>query len=175
MHAKVFSATVLGIDACLIEVEADLSMGMVNFFIVGLPDKAVKESRDRIRAALKNCGLKMPERLVTVNLAPADLKKQDALFDVPIAVAILQAALQLELPLRFLEETVFLGELALDGTIRPVRGVISIAHTALLKGKKRIIVPAENVAEACAIEGLQVYAVHSLSQLVAFLRGEDLA
>lgn len=173
MHAKVFSATILGIDACLIEVEVDLSMGMVNFFIVGLPDKAVKESKDRIRAALKNCGLKMPERLVTVNLAPAHLKKQDALFDVPIAVAILQAANQIQLPLEFLEQTVFLGELSLDGIIRPVQGVISIAHSAWLKGKKRIIVPAQNVAEASAIEGLKVYGVESLTQLVTFLRGTE--
>ncbi len=172
MHAKVFSATVLGIDSCLIEVEVDLSLGLINFCIVGLPDKAVRESKDRIRAALKNCGLKIPERLVTVNLAPAHIKKQDTLFDVPIAVAVLQAAKQIEVPAEFLHETVFLGELSLDGQIRPVNGVISIAHKALEEGKKRIVVPLENVAEAQAIDGLKVYGVENLTQLVGFLRGQ---
>lgn len=172
MHAKVFSATVLGIDSCLIEVEVDLSLGLINFCIVGLPDKAVRESKDRIRAALKNCGLKIPERLVTVNLAPAHIKKQDALFDVPIAIAILQAAKQVEAPEAFLQETVFLGELSLDGKIRPVTGVISIAHKALEEGKKRLVVPIENVAEAQAIDGLKVYGVENLTELVGFLRGQ---
>lgn len=173
MHAKVFSATVLGIDSCLIEVEVDLSMGLINFLIVGLPDKAVKESKERVRAALKNCGLKMPERVVTVNLAPAHIKKQDTLFDVPIAVAILQAAKQLDLPEGFLDETVFLGELALDGQIRKVNGVISIAHKAAQEGKKRIIVPQDNVQEALAIEGVKVYGVSNLTELVNFLRGQE--
>lgn len=173
MHAKVFSATVLGIDSCLIDVEVDLSLGLINFFIVGLPDKAVKESKERVRAALKNCGLKIPERLVTVNLAPAHIKKQDTLFDVPIAVAILLSAKQIDLPKSFVDETVFLGELSLDGQIRKVNGVISIAHKAVKEGKKRIIVPEENVQEALAIEGIKVYGVGHLTQLVTFLRGQE--
>ena len=132
MHAKVFSATTVGINAHSVEVEADLSMGMLKFFIVGLPDKAIQESKDRVRAAFKNSGLRLPERLITVNLAPASLKKEDILFDVPIAVAILQAAKLLEMQKDFIQETLFLGELALDGSIRSVCGVLSIVHSAQL-------------------------------------------
>ena len=171
-HAKVYSATTLGISASLIEVEVDLSFGLVNFFIVGLPDKATKESKDRIRAAFKNCGLRLPDRLVTVNLAPANLKKQDSLFDVPIAVALLQAAKLVTLDKAFLEETVFLGELALDGQIRPVVGVVSIVHGIRSMGKKRVIVPMKNVHEARLIEGVEVIGVENLIQLVAWLRAE---
>lgn len=172
MHAKIFSASVLGIESCLIEVEADLSHGLVNFCIVGLPDKAVKESKDRIRAALKNSGLSLPERLITVNLAPADLKKQDALFDVPIAIAILQASGKLELSQDFLNQTVFLGELALSGEIRPGSGVISIACKAKQFGKKRVILPAENSQEAALCKDLEVIGVQSLYQLYQYLKGE---
>ncbi len=171
-HAKVYSATTLGIHASLIEVEVDLSFGFVNFFIVGLPDKAIKESKDRIRAAFKNCGLRLPERLITVNLAPAHLKKQDALFDVPIAVALLQAAQLVQLDSKFLEETIFLGELALDGTIRPVLGTVSIVHGAFHLGKRRAVVPVQNVHEARLVEGMEIIGVESLVQLVAWLRGE---
>jgi len=171
-HAKVFSATTLGVNASLIEVEVDLSFGLVNFFIVGLPDKAIKESKDRIRAAFKNCGLKMPDRLVTVNLAPANLKKQDSLFDVPIAVALLQAAQLVKLDKSFLDETVFLGELSLDGQIRPIIGTVSIVHGVLGFGKKRVVVPLQNVYEAQLIEGIEVIGVENLVQLVAWLRGE---
>lgn len=171
-HAKVYSATTLGVKASLIEVEVDLSYGLVNFFIVGLPDKAIKESKDRIRAAFKNCGLRLPERLVTVNLAPANLKKQDSLFDVPIAVALLQAAQLVHLDKQFLEDTVFLGELALDGQIRPIIGAVSIVHGIRELGKKRVVVPTKNVYEARLIEGVEVIGVESLIQLVAWLRGE---
>jgi magnesium chelatase family protein len=171
-HAKVFSATTLGVKAFLIEVEVDLSFGLVNFCIVGLPDKAIKESKDRIRAAFKNCGLRIPDRLVTVNLAPANLKKQDSLFDVPIAVALLQAAQLVKLEKAFLEETVFLGELALDGQIRPIIGTVSIVHGIKDFGKKRVVLPAANVFEACLIEGIEVIPVDNLVQLVGWLRGE---
>ena len=171
-HAKVYSATTLGIRASLIEVEVDLSFGLVNFFIVGLPDKAIKESKDRIRAAFKNCGLRLPERLITVNLAPAHLKKQDSLFDVPIAVALLQAAQLVRLDQAFLEETVFLGELALDGQIRPVIGTVSIVHGVRNFGKKRVVVPKQNVYEARLVEDIEVIGVESLTQLVGWLRGE---
>lgn len=171
-HAKVYSATTLGVKASLIEVEVDLSYGLVNFFIVGLPDKAIKESKDRIRAAFKNCGLRLPDRLVTVNLAPANLKKQDSLFDVPIAIALLQAAQLVRLDTQFLEDTVFLGELALDGQIRPIIGAVSIVHGVRALGKKRVVVPIKNVYEARLIEGVEVIGVESLIQLVAWLRGE---
>jgi magnesium chelatase family protein len=172
MHSKIFSATTIGITAHLVEVEADLSMGMINFYIVGLADKAIKESKDRIRAALKNSGMRLPERLITVNLAPANLKKQDTLFDLPITVAILQAARLLDLSSEFVEETLFLGELSLDGHIRSVCGVLSIAHAALQMGKKRIIVSKKNTQEASLIKGIEVIGVDSLVDLVAYLRHE---
>lgn len=171
-HARVFAATTIGIDAFLIEVEADLSFGFLNFCIVGLPDKSIKESKDRIRAALKNSGLKLPDRLITINLAPADIKKQDALFDVPIAVAIMQAAQIITLPDSFLEETIILGELSLDGSIRSIKGALSIAHQAKIAGKKRIVLPAANCVEAAAVEGVEVIGIESLSQLIGYLRGE---
>ena len=151
MHSKVYSATTVGINARLVEVEADLSMGMLNFYIVGLPDKAIKESRDRIKAAIKNSGLRIPERLITVNLAPANLKKQDILFDLPIAIAILRASNLLQISQNFIEETLFLGELSLDGEIRPVPGILSIVHGAQQKmNKKRVIIPKKNIKEARA-------------------------
>jgi len=172
MHSKIYSATTVGINAHLVEVEVDLSMGMINFFIVGLPDKAIRESKDRIRAALKNSGFRIPERLVTVNLAPANLKKQDILFDLPIAVAILQASKLIKMPQDFIEETLFLGELSLDGAIRPVCGVLSIVHSAIAMGKKRVIIPKNNETEATLIKGVEVIGVESLVELVSYLRDE---
>lgn len=172
MHAKVYAATTLGIAAHIVEVEADLALGLLLFNIVGLADKAIKESKDRIKAAFKNSGLRIPERQITINLAPASLKKEDILFDVPIAVSILQAAKLLALSLDFIEETVFLGELTLDGGIRPVRGVLSIAHGALKSGKRRVVIPKSNVAEASLINGIEVIGVSSLVELVGYLRGE---
>ncbi|MBM3887430.1 YifB family Mg chelatase-like AAA ATPase, partial [Candidatus Dependentiae bacterium] len=172
MHAKIFSATTLGIIAHPVEVECDLSLGMLNFFIVGLPDKAINESKERIRAALKNSGLGLPDRLITINLAPASLKKEDVLFDVAISVAILQAAKLIELTPKFTQETLFLGELMLDGGIRPVRGVLSMAHAALQWGFKRIVVPKGNQFEAALIKGLEVIGVATVVELVGYLRGE---
>lgn len=172
MHSKIFSATTVGISAHSVEVEVDLSFGLVNFCIVGLPDKAIKESKDRIKAALKNSGLRIPERLITVNLAPAHLKKEDILFDVPIAIAILQASKLTAMTTDFIHETLFLGELSLDGTIRPVCGVLSLAHFALASGKKRIIVPIGNTREASLIKGIDIIGVANLTELVGYLRGE---
>jgi magnesium chelatase family protein len=172
MHSKIFSATTIGIDAHSVDVEVDLSYGLINFHIVGLPDKAIKESRDRIRAALKNSGLAMPQRLITVNLAPASLKKEDVLFDVPIAIAILQASNAVSMPDSFIKDTLFLGELSLDGTIRPVRGILSIAHSAHKVGKKRLIVPKKNVYEASLIKGIEIIGVATLGELVSYLRKE---
>lgn len=172
MHAKVYSATTVGIAAHLVEVEVDLAMGLIQFFLVGLPDKAIKESKDRIRAALKNSGFRMPDRVVTVNLAPATLKKEHILFDVPIAIAILRAANLLDVPQEFFDKTLFLGELSLDGSIRSVCGVLSIAHSALSFGKNHLIVPKANIHEASLIKGVEVIGVDSLVELVAYLRDE---
>ncbi len=172
MHAKVFSATTVGISAHTVDVEVDLAMGMIEFHIVGLPDKAINESKERLRAAFKNSCLRLPERYITVNLAPATLKKIDVLFDVPIAVAVMQAAKMLELSPEFMAETLFLGEVSLDGTIRPVRGVLPITHHALLKGKERVIITSKNTQEASLIKGVEIIGVSNLIELAGYLRGE---
>ena len=174
MHAKITAATTIGIDAHLIDVEVDLAMGLLQFHIVGLPTKAINESKDRIKAALKNSGLKLPQKLITVNLAPATLKKEGILFDLPITVAILHAAQQLDVEQAYMDETLFLGEVSLDGTIRGVRGVLSIAHAAQLAGKKRLIIPQDNVEETRLIEDIEVIGVRRIADLVAHLRGEKL-
>ncbi|MCF7900013.1 YifB family Mg chelatase-like AAA ATPase [Candidatus Babeliales bacterium] len=172
MHTKIFSATTIGVDAHCVEVEVDLSFGMINFFIVGLPDTAIKESRQRILTALKNCGIKVPERRITVNLAPADLKKEGTLFDLPIAIGILQAGKMIHVQKQFLHETLFMGELSLDGTIKPMKGALAIAYDAVKLGKKRIIVPAQNAQEAALIKEVEVIGVESLVELIAYLRNE---
>ena len=172
MHTKIFSATTIGVDAYTVEVEVDLSLGMMNFFIVGLPDTAIKESRQRVQTALKNCGIKLPDRRITVNLAPADLKKEGTLFDLPIAIGILQAAKLLQMASSFLDETLFMGELSLDGSIKPIKGALAIAYDAKRLNKKRLIVPAANAKEAALIKGIEVFGVNHLVDLIAFLRGE---
>jgi len=172
VHAKIFSATTIGIDAYPVDVEIDLAMGLIGFTIVGLPDKAINESRDRIRAAIRNSGLRFPTRAITVNLAPANLKKQGILFDVPIAIGILQADNSLTISQDFITETLFLGELSLDGGIRPVCGILSIVHTALKMGKKRLIIPKTNIKEASLIKGIDIIGVGNLGELVSYLRGE---
>jgi magnesium chelatase family protein len=172
VHAKIYSATTIGIDAHIVEVETDLSFGMLDFNIVGLPDKAIKESKDRIRAALKNSGINFPERFITVNLAPASLKKENVLFDVPITVALLQAAKIVNMKEEFIQETLFLGELSLDGNIRPIHGVLSIVHGALNAGKKRVVIPRANCNEASLIKDIEIIGVECLQELVGYLQYE---
>jgi magnesium chelatase family protein len=172
MHAKIFSATTVGVEAHLVEVEADISFGLVNFYIVGLPDTAIKESNKRILTSLKNAGFRLPAKRITVNLAPADLKKEGTLFDLPIAIGILLANESLEIPSDFLQETLFLGELSLDGSIRFIKGALAIAFDAHKLGKRRIIVPKENMHEAALIKDLEVIGVSHLTELIAYLRGE---
>jgi magnesium chelatase family protein len=170
--ARVFSASVQGIDAYLVEVEVDLSFGASLFTTVGLPDGAVKESKDRVQAAIKNTGFKFPLRKITVNLAPADVKKEGAAFDLPIAVGILAAVGDVQrLPL---EEYIILGELSLDGSLRPVRGVISVAldcrkqEGPVFKG---LILPRANANEAAIVKGVNVYPADNLAEVVGFLNG----
>jgi magnesium chelatase family protein len=172
MHAKIFSATTIGINAYEVEVEVDLSYGLLQFSIVGLPDTAIKESRQRIQTALKNSGIRLPERKITVNLAPADLKKEGTLFDLPIAVSILQAAQQITVPKKFVDETLFLGELSLDGSIRSIKGALAIAYDAKKLNKKRLIVPHDNAQEAALIQDLEIIGVKNLVELVGYLREE---
>lgn len=172
MHSKIFSATTIGVDAHLVEVEVDLSFGMIQFNIVGLPDTAIKESRQRIQTALKNSGIRLPEKKITVNLAPADLKKEGTLFDLPIAIGILSAAQHIQLSTEFQQESLFIGELSLDGSIKFIRGALAIAFDAHKLKKKRIILPTANAHEAALIEGIEVIGVDSLTQLVNYLRKE---
>ena len=172
MNTTIHSATTLGVDAYNVHVEVDLSFGLLQFFIVGLPDRAINESRQRIHTALKNCGVRLPERKITVNLAPADLKKEGTLFDLPIALGILQASKLITMSQQFLEETLFLGELSLDGSIRSIKGALPIACDAKKLNKKRIILPEENIFEASLINGIEVIGAKNLVQLIDYLRGE---
>ena len=173
MHTKIFSATTVGVRAHQVDVEVDISFGLVNFFIVGLPDTAIKESRQRIVTALKNSGFKVPEKKITVNLAPAHIKKEGTLFDLPIALGILYASKMIDIDQKFLEETIIIGELSLDGTIKPIQGALAIACDAHKLGKKRILLPYDNAYEAGLIKDVEVFGVKSLVELVHFLRGES--
>lgn len=172
MHCKIHSATIVGVDAYEVNVEVDLSLGMLEFFIVGLPDTAIKESKQRIRTALKNSGIRIPERKITVNLAPADLKKEGTLFDLPIAIGILQSAQLITIDQGFLEETMFLGELSLDGSINSIRGALTVAFNCKKLGKKRLILPAKNAPEAGMIDGIDIIGVENLNQLIEYLKKE---
>lgn len=172
MNTTIISATTIGIHAHFVFVEVDLSFGMLQFNIVGLPDRAINESKQRIGTALKNNGIRLPERKITVNLAPADLKKEGTLFDLPIAIGILQAAKLIELSPQFLQETVILGELSLDGSIRFIKGALPIAYDAHKHGKKRIILPQVNAAEAALMSDLEIIGVNNLVELIEYLRNE---
>ena len=171
MFTRQNSVGLFGVDAYMVRVEADLSQGMPCFDIVGLPDAAVKESRDRVRAAVRNCGFTFPVGRVTVNLAPADIRKEGALYDLPLLVAILKAAGQLDAEL---EDAAFIGELSLDGTVRPVNGLLAMAIQVRQSGLKRFFVPAANAAEGAVVEGLEVYPVESVTQLVSHFHAGDL-
>ena len=155
MLFKTSSAAVFGIDAYFVEVEVDVSAGNGLFMTVGLPDAAVRESRERIKSAIKNCGLDFPFQNITVNLAPADVKKEGSGFDLPIALGILGTTGVL---LRNdLKNTLFLGELSLDGGLRPVKGALSAASMARQKGIHRMVVPVENAREAAVVQSIEVY------------------
>lgn len=172
MHSKIHSATIVGVHAHEVQVEVDLSLGMLNFFIVGLPDTAIKESKQRITTALKNSGIRLPDRKITVNLAPADLKKEGTLFDLPIAVGLLQSAQLLTISKEFLDETLFLGELSLDGSINPIKGALTVAYNCKKLNKKRLIVPQKNAAEAAIIHDVEVIGVQNLCDLINYLKKE---
>ena len=171
MFSRIKSVGIFGMDSYMIEVEADVSTGLPGFDMVGLPDAAVKESRDRVRAAIKNCGFKFPLGRITVNLAPADRKKEGSIYDLPVLLAILKAYGQLKADF---SDSVIIGEVALDGKVRSVNGVLAITITAKQNSIKNVFVPAENAVEAAVIEGINVYGVNDLKQLIAHLKGETL-
>ncbi len=167
MISKIFSAAVLGLEAELIEVEADVAGGLPATVVVGLPDTAVQESRERVKTSIKNSGASYPQTRVSVNLAPADVPKLGTHFDLPIALAILLAYEQVVFNAK---EKIFLGELSLDGKVRSVSGVLAIAIKAKELGFKEIFVPKGNAKEASLVGGIQVYAVEDLRQLLAHLQ-----
>ena len=169
MLAKVCSAAVQGIEAYPVEVEVNVGWGDTNVVIVGLPDAAVKESRDRVSTAMTNSAFKFPMGRTTINLAPADVKKEGPSFDLPIAVGMVAASEQMESTL--LEKFVMVGELALTGAVRSVRGVLPMALRAKQEGRVGIIVPRENAAEAAVVDGLDVIPVQNLREAVSFLEG----
>lgn len=168
MLAKVLSAAVIGLDAYTVEVETHLERGLPGLSIVGLPDSVVKESKERINAAIKNSGYVFPLKKITVNLAPADIKKEGSSYDLPIAVAILGATGQLDIDST--HDHIILGELSLDGTVRPVKGALPIAVMSEKK-YKGIVLPKENADEAAVIPGIDVYPVSSLTEVVDYFSG----
>ncbi len=167
MLAKVLSSTVLGMDAHLIDVEVDISGGLPQFAVVGLPDSIVKESRDRVRAALKNTGFAFPVKKITVNLAPAGVKKEGAGLDLPIAIGILVA--QGLIPPEAVAQTVFIGELSLDGRVKSVAGALSMGMVC--GAAYRLVVPAANAGESAMVRGVRAIPVHTLPEVVEFLLG----
>jgi len=170
MLAKVMSSALVGIDAIRVDVEVDIAQGLPQFATVGLPDGAVKESKDRVKSALKNSGYDFPNRRITVNLAPADIKKEGASFDLPISIGILSATGVVKN--NKLGEYLLLGELSLDGGIRPVRGCLSVAVAAKRSGLRGIVVPKENACEGAVVEGIEVIGLGCLAELVEFLNGD---
>lgn len=170
MLSKVYSYALSGVDGFPVTVETYISGGLFSYDTVGLPDTAVKESKERVRSAIKNSGFEMPNTRITVNLAPADLKKEGSVYDLPIAVSLLGASGQLFSAL--LRDTVFIGELSLSGEIRAVAGVMPMVISALKDGYKRAVIPPGNAAEVRCIEGIECYAPSNLRQLVRFLQNE---
>lgn len=170
MLSKILSSATYGIDAYLVEVETHVEKQIPGFIIVGLPDSTVKESRERVTAAIKNSGYEFPIKKITVNLAPADIKKEGSAFDLPIAVGILSAIDVIKND--WLEDTVILGELALDGKLRPVKGALPIAVEARKKGLKRIILPIDSVKEASIVDSIDVYGLEHFNEVVQLLNGE---
>ena len=171
MLAKVISCAVVGLEGAAIEVEVDISPGLPSFTIVGLPDAAVQEARERVRAAIRHSGCSFPARRIVVNLAPANLKKAGPSYDLPIAVGILLSSEQIQSDVF---QAVILGELSLDGSLRHTNGVLPMAALAREKGFTTLIVPEADAKEASLIEGIKIIPIASLAQLVGYLRGEIL-
>ncbi len=169
MFAALKSMGLRGIDGFMVEVEADLSQGLPGFDVVGLPDTAVRESRDRVRAAMKNAGFTYPVSRITVNLAPADVKKEGSVYDLPLLLALLCASGQLKADMR---QAAFVGELSLQGAVRPVRGVLPMVIAARDAGIREVYVPADNGTEAAVVDGITVYPTADIASLLAHLQGQ---
>jgi magnesium chelatase family protein len=169
MLAKVLAPAHVGMQGQIVDVECDIGNGLPAFIVVGLGDEAVKEARDRVRSALKNSNLVMPPKRITLNLAPADLPKDGTAYDLSIAVAVLSASKQVDTDL---SKSLFVGELALDGDIRPVRGALSYARLAIEQGLTQLFIPKQNAAEAALIKDITIFAVSNLHEVYRHLVGE---
>ena len=170
MLAKVKTYGLTGLDGYILDVEVDINLGLPAYEIVGLADTAVKESKERVRSAIKNSGFRYPIERITINLAPADTKKEGVLYDLPISIGILAASEQLNY--KNLKDYVILGELSLDGNLRTANGIMPILISARRQGFKNFIIPKENSKEASYIEDVNVYALDSLEEAVKFLKNE---
>ena len=170
MLARVHCGALMGVDAVLVEVEVDMSIGLPYFSVVGLPEGAVKESKVRVVSALKNAGYELPQKRITVNLAPADIRKEGAAFELPIALGALECAGHLA-P-ESLARWVVGGELSLDGTVKPIRGVLPLAIAARDGGFEGVLVPTANAAEAALVDRIQIYPVARLAEAVGHVTGE---
>jgi magnesium chelatase family protein len=171
MYSKIVSASLFGLNAFPVDIEVQLERALPAFSIVGLPDATVRESRERVKNALKNSGFTYPLKRITVNLAPADIKKEGTYFDLPVAIAVFLASLNYENDR--LNNTVFVGELSFEGFLRPVKGILSIVLEAKDRGYKRVVVPQENSKEASVIDGIDVYGFNSLKDVVSFVMCEN--
>ena len=171
MISKVMSTALVGVDGAIVMCECDISGGLPNFDVVGLPDASVKEARDRVRSAIKNCGFEFPLRRLTINLAPAQIKKTGTLYDLPMALAILVSSKQI-LPAP--EDAAFIGELSLDGYLRSVSGVLPMVIAAKENGMKSVFVPLENAREASAVSGIRVYAADHIRKIIDHIMGKEL-
>lgn len=169
MYSCIYSGSPMGIDGVLVSVEADISPGLPSLSLVGYLASSVREAGDRVRTALKNSGYGLPPRRITVSLSPADIRKDGAGFDLAIAVALL-CSMEILSP-EGLDDIIFLGELGLDGSVRGIPGVLAVAHFAARQGYRRLVVPACNAGEAACIEGISVYGVHDLQEVIDFLCG----
>jgi len=169
MLAKVISCAIVGLEGVIVEVEVDISPGLPQFTIVGLPDAAVQEARERVRAAIRNSGCTFPTKRIVVNLAPADLKKAGPAYDLPIAIGILISSEQIYADVA---QAVLLGELSLDGSVRHTNGLLPMVALAHQQGFSTVIVPEADIKEASLVDGTNIIPVTSLSQLVSYFRGE---
>ncbi|MEI6179062.1 MAG: magnesium chelatase domain-containing protein, partial [Verrucomicrobiota bacterium] len=172
MLAKIYSGAVYGVDAYPVEIEVNAGHGDPSVVIVGLPDTAVKESKDRVHTAINNSGFRLHAGRTTINLAPADIKKEGPCFDLPIAIGML--ATQDNLPVDKLRDFAMIGELALSGAVRRIKGVLPIALSAKKSGRHGLLVPADNAEEAAVVKGLNVYPVANLREAADFLAGKTL-
>ena len=170
MLVSVYGSAVFGVDAQKITIEVNIDQG-IGYHLVGLPDNAVRESNFRIAAALKNTGYKLPGKKITLNMAPADLRKEGSAYDLPLTIGILTASGQIQAP--EIDKYVMMGELALDGGIRPIKGALPIAIQALKDGFKGIILPKENEQEAPIVKGIDVFGMDCITDVVALMEGKE--